>query len=475
MPAFADIPAPGSGLSAVGEARLVPVESTRVALPWCPGHQLAIAEFRAPGHDGPWECCPRSALRNTLRLLLDNFGLELKVGFEVEFLLLERAEPGHEATREGGSLDRSGWRPVDRSLYSQSSALDRHAEVLDEMVGSLEAMGIGVVQWHAESAPGQFEIALQYGDALTAADQLLLAKEAIVGVAGRRDLAVSFLPKPRAGAAGNGCHAHFSLWKDGKPHMAVPSPTGTSFSAAGDSIIAAATLATAAYTYTSGQSSSFSSSFSGPHPPIVDPHHVPAAASSAAADQGGFGPRLVPAPAMLCFLAGVLAAMEVLLPFTAPCPNSYERLQPGGWAGAHVAWGYNNREAPLRVTAPGPGRLGDMHIEFKAIDGSANPYIALSAITVAGMLGIFANLSPPEPCQVPPDELQPEAAARLGVKPLPGSLAEALARIRKAEPFRAAMAEAIGAPLLQAHLAVRAAEADHAERDTPADLLLRYS
>ena len=51
------------------------------------------------------------------------------------------------------------------------------------MVSTLEAMDIGVLQWHAESAPGQFEISTQFYGALEAADKLLLSREAIVAVA----------------------------------------------------------------------------------------------------------------------------------------------------------------------------------------------------------------------------------------------------------------------------------------------------
>ncbi len=78
---------------------------------------------------------------------------------------------------------------------------------------TLEAMGIGVVQYHAESAHGQFEIATAPYDPVTAADKLLLTREAIVGVARKHNLAVTFLPKYHPHQAGNGCHCHLSLWK----------------------------------------------------------------------------------------------------------------------------------------------------------------------------------------------------------------------------------------------------------------------
>ncbi len=81
------------------------------------------------------------------------------------------------------------------------------------MVATLESMGISVVQYHAESAPGQFEIATGCYPALDAADKLVLSREAIAAVARRHGLEVCFAPKPLANAGGNGCHCHFSLWK----------------------------------------------------------------------------------------------------------------------------------------------------------------------------------------------------------------------------------------------------------------------
>ncbi|PNW84530.1 hypothetical protein CHLRE_03g146627v5 [Chlamydomonas reinhardtii] len=522
MPAYGDSPVAASGLSAVGEARMVPIECTRVALPWAPGHHMALVEFDAPKSDGPWECCPRRALRNTVKMMEENFGLTMKVGFEIEFLLLEPV-PGSGAAAgaagaaaaaprcagAGGELYGTGWRPVDNKLYCQSSAMDRSAAVLDAMVAALEEMGIPVEQWHPESAPGQFEVVLAYTDTVAAADRLLLAKEAIVGVARSHGLNVSFLPKPVRNAAGSGCHMHLSLWKNGVKCMAVTD--GGSFSAAAACVTAAAagTFRIPGGADAKAASSTTASSGRGGGSSLAP---TAAAAPGSAAGAGGdvfhdapdmdptsssiqrqqnqrpeesaeerpvlVGGAPVPSNEHMHFLAGLLAYLDVLLPFTSPSPNSFARMQPGAWAGAHTAWGYNNREVPLRVTAPGPTRLLDMHLEYKAMDGTINPYIATAAVMVAGMLGLFVKLVPPEPCQVPPSELAAEAAARLGVKPLPGSLEECLKLLqstRGGENLMTGLTEALGEPLLQAFLAVRAAEASHAAHDLPGDLLLRYT
>jgi hypothetical protein len=55
-------------------------------------------------------------------------------------------------------------------------------------------------------------------------------------------------------------------------------------------------------------------------------------------------------------------------------------------AGAYVCWGYDNKEAPLRLCCPAGGPQGT-NAEYKAFDGTTNPYIGLSAVVAAGILG----------------------------------------------------------------------------------------
>ena len=89
------------------------------------------------------------------------------------------------------------------------------------------------------------------------------------------------------------------------------------------------------------------------------------------------------------FIAGVAEHLPALVALTAPSWNSYRRLQPSAWASATTAWGFDNKEAALRVASPFYRREEQSYnIEFKSCDASANPYLALGALIAAGVDGV---------------------------------------------------------------------------------------
>jgi len=70
---------------------------------------------------------------------------------------------------------------------------------------------------HHEGAPSQHEIDIEYGEALSTADKVMVLKQAIKTVANSRDLYATFMPKPIFGINGSGMHTHQSLFeKDGR-------------------------------------------------------------------------------------------------------------------------------------------------------------------------------------------------------------------------------------------------------------------
>ena len=155
------------------------------------------------------------------------------------------------------------------------------------------------------------------------------------------------------------------------------------------------------------------------------------------------------------FIAGVLAHLPGLCALTAPSFNSYHRLVPQFLAGAFVCWGYDNREAPVRIPSPLRGaEEASTNAELKAADASSNPYLALGGLLAAGLDGIERRLEPPEPVEVDPATLSDEQRAARGIERMPAGQGEAL----DALAADALLREALGPELARAYLAVRRSE-----------------
>src|SRR5881275_2188361 len=120
------------------------------------------------------------------------------------------------------------------------------------------------------------------------------------------------------------------------------------------------------------------------------------------------------------YIGGLLAHAPALLAFCAPTTNSYRRLVPGFEAPVNLVYSQRNRSACIRIPmysdAPKAKRL-----EFRCPDASANPYLAFSAMLMAGIDGIQRNLDPGAPGDFDLFEEVHEEIAQV-----PGSLGEAL-------------------------------------------------
>ena len=163
------------------------------------------------------------------------------------------------------------------------------------------------------------------------------------------------------------------------------------------------------------------------------------------------------------FIAGVAEHLPALVALTAPSYNSYRRLQPSAWASNTTAWGFDNKEAALRIASPFYQREeASYNIEFKPSDGSANPYLSLGALIAAGLDGVERGLEPGEPCEHDPARMSPAALERGKVRPLPTTMAAALDELEK----DTVLTDGLGDLLARCYLAVRRSEeAAFAEQD----------
>ncbi|MDQ3964845.1 MAG: glutamine synthetase [Actinomycetota bacterium] len=164
------------------------------------------------------------------------------------------------------------------------------------------------------------------------------------------------------------------------------------------------------------------------------------------------------------FVAGILEHLPALMAFTAPSPNSYQRIAPGMWAGAYVSYGPDNREAAVRLASPLAGSEAESaNLELKPVDATANPYLALAAVLAAGIDGMERNLDPGEPALVDPATMSEQERASRGIRPLPTSLGEALDALERDEVLK----EALGEPLIRTHLAVGRGQIEVAKKLSP--------
>lgn len=125
----------------------------------------------------------------------------------------------------------------------------------------------------------------------------------------------------------------------------------------------------------------------------------------------------------LYFIGGILKHAPSLLAITNPTTNSYKRLVPGFEAPVNLAYSQNNRSASIRIpmysTSPKAKR-----IEFRCPDPSANPYLAFSAVMLAGLDGVLNRIDPGDPLDKDIYDMDPEELK--GVPSTPATLELAL-------------------------------------------------
>ena len=283
-----------------------------------------------------------------------------------------------------------GLEPADDTPFASTRGMDLSHDVIQAITSSLIAQGLCVERYHPESGPGQHEISICYADALAAADQQIVFRETVHAVAARNHLTATFAPSLSVDGASNGCHIHWSLRTKGD----AEDDSSASLVGAGDGLSKIAE----------------------------------------------------------CFVAGFLEHLPALMAITTPSTNSYKRIRAFAWSGAYRVWGYDNREAAIRVPTERDGP--PEHVELKTADAAANPYLALGALLACGLDGIARQLPLAPPTQQDPSTLLDDERKDAGIEALPRSLDEALGHLDADR----VLLEALGEPLAKAYRAVKRKE-----------------
>src|ERR1700722_5872187 len=223
-----------------------------------------------------------------------------------------------------------------------------------------------------EDANGQFEQNFKYADPMTTADRVIVFRYMIHSLATEAGMLATFMPKPFSNLTGNGLHMHLSMWD-------------------------------------------------------VEDNEL----FADAADGRGLGISSMG----YSFIAGLLEHAQALAAVACPTVNSYKRLASpapdsgAAWSPVYATYGGNDRTHMLRV--PDPGRVED-----RCIDGSANPYLTISALVAAGLDGIERGLNPGDPCELNLLQLAADEAAERGLVSMPMTLWHALEHLEADDVLR---------------------------------------
>ena len=174
-------------------------DSKPFPLPWEPGVAMCFARAEGMDHK-PVPIDPRGALIRQIERA-KSMGFTVSVGTELEFYL----------------LDPETLMPKDQGI--QVYGLERAAElehVLGPIRSQINECGIPIEQSNPEYAPGQVEVNIRYDDALLAADRVVMFRTLVKQLAQVQGYKATFMAKPFFEESGNGFHAHYSIWQDGR-------------------------------------------------------------------------------------------------------------------------------------------------------------------------------------------------------------------------------------------------------------------
>ncbi len=372
-----------TGYGATGEIRLIPDPSTFRLLPYAPSSALVLCDMQNLNRT-PWALCPRTLLKKQIDQYVE-LGIRFEAAFEPEFLL--------------GKQEGDNFVPIDTSNCFATEGMNKAATFVDDFIRALTAQGLEVAQYHPELGHGQHELSIKHAPALEAADNHILYRETLRGVATLHGLIASLAPKPGVDAAGNGCHLHISAWDTDTNTNLFYSDNGLS----------------------------------------------------------NLGK---------CFVAGLLRHLPAIIAVTCASVNSYRRLKPKSWSSAFTCWGYENREAAIRVPSLyWDKELESANIEIKCVDSSSNPYLALAVIIAAGMDGVKRKMTPPEPVSADPSTVGASEAAEKKIERLPVSLKESCKKLLMDQ----VVMEALGDEFSRVYLKVKTSEDSHFSKLTPED------
>jgi glutamine synthetase len=128
----------------------------------------------------------------------------------------------------GEAVGNMGYKVRPKQGYFPVSPSDSQQDMRNEMVLTMESLGLQIERAHHEVAPAQHEINFKFDTLVATADNLQWFKYIIKNVAKKYGRVATFMPKPMFNDNGSGMHTHQSLWKGGEPLFAGDQYAGLS-------------------------------------------------------------------------------------------------------------------------------------------------------------------------------------------------------------------------------------------------------
>lgn len=195
-----------------GDYVMKPDLATLRRIPWAPGAALVLCDLLDHHTHDDVPQSPRAVLKRQVARARA-MGFDAMMATELEFYVFEQS---YDALRDHGT-DRLT--PI--SSYNEDYHIFQTAKeepLMRALRNGLYGAGIAVENTKGEAEAGQAEVNVRYADALTAADQHVIIKEATKEIAHAQGKSVTFMAKYDHRRAGSSAHVHQSLWTlDGKP------------------------------------------------------------------------------------------------------------------------------------------------------------------------------------------------------------------------------------------------------------------
>lgn len=299
-----------------GDFHLVPDLATMRIASWLEKSVMVLCDIYDSQTGELVTVAPRSMLRKQL-ISAEKLNYSAMAASELEYYIFEDTYK-EAAQKKYADLEPAGWYSEDYHIFQGTRVEKFNAAARRH----LKKSGVPVENSKGEFGMGQHELNVRYSDALNMADRHTVFKQCMKEVAEQVGVSVTFMAKPHSGQAGNSCHIHFSLWRDGENIFAGDDQLG------------------------------------------------PVACSQE----------------FRWFLGGWMKHAADMMVFYAPTINAYKRFEDGSWAPTRIAWCHDNRTAGFRIVGSGkslriecriPGADCNPYLVFAAVlasglDGIAN-------------------------------------------------------------------------------------------------------